>query len=122
MSNENKTKAARSLQPKKTRTTTTPYYKDGLSKPLVGKLWNEDLDINIEVVEVNRPSERERRLKFNFRMSARVVVLTLLAGILGYAMVRNDRALIKDVLNGLQGQGHVRSVSAAESPPHQQLR
>jgi len=91
--------------------------KNGLSGPLVGKPWQEDFTVTVEIVQVERPSEKERRLNINFRVRARIILLALVAGVLGYAMYTDDHALIKDVLRIVETDIH--APLAAESPPRQ---
>lgn len=116
-SNKTSPNSARGLQTGKTRTTANGS-KDGLFGPLVGEPWQEDFSVSLEVVQVERPLERERRLNFGFRVSARTILLALLASVTGYAMYTNDRALIKDVLKIVES--HIHIPFAAESPPRQQ--
>lgn len=101
---------------------------NGLSDPLVGLPWpelnREDVhwpDCNgthVQYIKRTRKSESVKVFSVRVSFKTRALLIALFVIIVGYAVLRNDRAIIIDVLKTFEV--HAKDVPASESPPSQE--
>jgi hypothetical protein len=113
---------SRSNSPRNPQLTSHEVQPKGVTGPKVGSPWPELRPEDVRwpdstSVSIQYSTTRDNVSKlFAFRtvVKTRTLVVLLLAGIVGYAIVAHDRALIRDVLRIVSSDG---KVATSESPP-----
>lgn len=77
--------------------------------------WPEGTGASFRFYSVKTPNAITHSLTLSFGIKARFCFFALLAVIVGFAVWKNDRPLLEDVLKVISGTEH--SHSATESPP-----
>lgn len=101
-----------------TRKTTLSTTTNGLSGPLVGEPWPELKREDVSWPDANgigfNYSSKKRSMSVKIQIKTHALLLTIFAVVLGYAVARNDRVLIQEVLSAI---GTHETPHTTESPP-----